>query len=300
MGSAGDSSPGAHASTVLLVGGSGQLGCDLRASVPPGVRLHAPDRIELDLLDDASVARQLDACEPDLVINAAAYTAVERAESERELAFAVNGTGVRRLAAGVAERGGRLIHVSTDFVFDGESSRAYRPGDAPSPLSVYGASKLDGELAVAELIPERSLIVRTSWLYSAHGSNFVLTMLRLLAERPRVEVVADQLGSPTWAATLAGAIWGWAGRPAATGLRHWADDGVASWYELATATAEEAIAAGRIDHPARIEPIPAADYPSRVVRPQRSALDASESYAELDLEPLPWREALRRMLRSMR
>jgi dTDP-4-dehydrorhamnose reductase len=282
---------------VLLLGGSGQLGRHLEASAPAAVRLSIPARHELDLTSERSLANGLDALAPDLVINAAAFTAVDRAEAEPEAAFAVNAEGPRRLARQLAAGGCRLIQLSTDFVFDGSSPAPYRPDDPPAPLNVYGASKLAGERAVLEQLGERALVVRTSWLYSAHRSNFVRTMLRALGERDEVRVVTDQVGSPTWAANLAAAIWRWAlqGAPSC-GRRHWADAGVASWYDFAVAICDDAVAAGLLVDPGRVVPIPTAEFPTAARRPRQSALDAAASRDELGLEPEHWRRALRRML----
>jgi dTDP-4-dehydrorhamnose reductase len=211
---------------VLLLGGDGQLGRHLRAAAPDVVRLCAPSREAFDLASDRSVEEGIDQQAPDLVLNAAAYTAVDRAETERAAAFAVNADGPRRLAAALARRDARLIQVSTDFVFAGDRPGAYRPGDPTGPLNTYGESKLAGERAASELLEDRCLVVRASWLYSAHRANFVKTMLAAVAEHDEVRVVADQVGSPTWAAGLAAALWRWAlDATEASGVRHWADAG---------------------------------------------------------------------------
>ncbi len=284
---------------VLLIGGGGQLGHHLRTATPRGVTLEAPGRAELDLTDGASIERKIESLEPELVINAAAYTAVDRAESERAAAFAINADGPRLLAARLVPTGARLIQISTDFVFSGDQRSPYRPTDATGPLNAYGASKLAGEEAVFEVLAERALVVRTSWLYSVHGANFVLTMRRLLAEGRPVRVVADQTGSPTWAATLADAVWRWALGDATSGIRHWCDSGVATWHELAVAIAEEAASLGLLDKAAEVVPITTSEYPTAARRPVYSALDSSASAHELDLPAVPWRVALRGMLKSL-
>jgi len=175
---------------------------------------------------------------PDVIVNAAAYTAVDRAESEPELARRVNSDGPRYLALAAREVGARLVHLSTDFVFDGASSIPYPPEAPTNPLNVYGVTKRAGEQAVLEVLPGRSVVLRTSWLYAAEGSNFVRTMLRLMCANGAVRVVADQVGTPTAARSVAQAIWKITERPSVTGIHHWSDAGVASWYDFAVAIAE--------------------------------------------------------------
>jgi len=209
--------------------------------------LVAPSREQVDLVEESSIDRAIRELRPEVVINAAAYTAVDRAERDHAAAYAVNAEGPRALAGCLrTAEATRLIQISTDFVFDGTKTSPYLPQDEPRPLGVYGASKLEGELAVLELMPDRCLVVRTSWLYSAHRSNFVRTMLRLIDERDDVGVVSDQVGSPTWAQGLAQAIWHWVEMPEAVGIRHWTDAGEASWYDLAMAIRQEAVDLGII------------------------------------------------------
>lgn len=285
---------------VLLIGGGGQLGQELQTSVPGAVSLATPPRDELDLEDEASIGRQLDDVRPDVVINAAAYTAVDQAESESDAAFAVNAQGPQWIAERLQEGRARLIHISTDFVFDGTKASPYLPEDLPKPLGIYGASKLAGERAVLELLPYRALVVRTSWLYSAYRTNFVKSMLLLLGKREEVRVVSDQTGSPTWAVHLATAIWRWALRPTAVGVRHWTDMGVASWYDLAVAVAEEGSALGLLEGATHVVPISTREYPTPAKRPAMSVLDSSASHEELELAPQHWRSSLRQMLTRYR
>jgi len=223
---------------------------------------------------------------------------VDKAESQPELAFAVNATGPGNLAAAAGEVGARFIHLSTDFVFDGAKSSPYRPDDRPNPLNIYGASKLAGEVAVREKSPG-ALIVRTSWLYAAHGHNFVKTMLRLLAEREQLQVVADQVGTPTWAGFLARALWAAAARPELRGIYHWSDAGVASWYDFALAIQEEALQLGLLSRAIPIEPITTAAYPTAALRPAYSVLDKSSAWRDLAIGGRHWRVALRIMLREL-
>ncbi|WP_328592275.1 dTDP-4-dehydrorhamnose reductase [Parahaliea maris] len=278
----------------MITGAGGQLGSELVASAPD-VELLALGRDALDIADAAAVRQRIVGLRPDLVINAAAYTAVDRAESEPELARAINSDAPGYLAGACAEANARLIHVSTDFVFDGAASMPYLPDDKTDPLGVYGASKLAGERAVQHELPS-ALIVRTGWVYSRFGGNFVKTMLRLMAERNSLNVVCDQVGTPTWAAGLADAIWGFSQRPQLHGIYHWSDAGVCSWYDFAVAIAEEGLSRGLLPHPVDVQPIPAADYPTPARRPAYSVLDKSGSWRDLETRGDHWRVQLRRML----
>ena len=285
---------------VLIVGARGQLGQELQATAPQRHQVHAIARPELDLNDREGIEKTVRELAPDVTVNAAAYTAVDRAEGERQAAFAVNATGAGWLAESVSRHGGRLIHVSTDFVFAGDSDRAYRPQDQPAPLSVYAQSKYEGEILVRQAAGDRSLIVRTSWVYSRFGSNFVKTMLGLLCEREIVEVVADQHGSPTWAKRLARVLWEFVGRPDLTGIFHWTDSGTTSWYELALAIQEEASALGLLERSASLKPVRTEDFGARAPRPSHSALDCRETLGALEVEPWHWRRSLREMLAELR
>ncbi|HEX6966468.1 MAG TPA: dTDP-4-dehydrorhamnose reductase [Gemmatimonadaceae bacterium] len=283
----------------LITGADGQLGRELARCVPPGVEVRAVDVGELDITDAAAVRSACSAFAPTVVINAAAYTAVDRAESEPERAFAVNETGAGNVARAAVEQGARIVHVSTDYVFDGTAYRPYRPTDATNPLGAYGRSKLAGEEAVASAARERAVIVRTAWLYSAYGANFVRTMLRLLPERDVVRVVADQVGTPTWAANLARFLWTVAARPDVHGIMHWTDAGVASWYDFAVAIGEEALALGLIERAAPVISVRTEDYPTPAKRPSYGVLDKTASWSLLGEPACHWRSALRSMLREM-
>ncbi|MBP8926426.1 MAG: dTDP-4-dehydrorhamnose reductase [Pseudomonadales bacterium] len=286
---------------VLLTGATGQVGWELQRCVPAGIELDAAGRAAIDLAADDVQARVL-ARAPDLIINAAAYTAVDRAETEPGQAFAVNAAGAGAVAAAARQLGARLIHLSTDFVFDGNASRPYSPDSSTAPIGVYGASKREGELRVLEASDGAALIVRTSWVYSAHGSNFVKTMLRLMRERERLAVVADQVGSPTWARLLAAAVWEIALNPAIDGILHWSDLGVASWYDFAVAIHEQACARNLLDERRAlvIDPIATEDYPTPARRPAYSVLDKSRVLRELQAPRLHWRMALGAMLDDLR
>jgi len=284
--------------TVLVTGGNGQLGWELQRHAPDSWSLRALPHAALDITDAGQIAAALDGLRPDWVVNTAAYTAVDRAESEPRQAQAINVEGPARLAEACAARGIALVHLSTDFVFDGRQSRPYRPDDPPNPLSVYGRTKLAGEQAVRERLGDDALIVRTSWAYSVHGHNFVKTMLRCLAERPQVDVVCDQVGTPTWAAGLARALIRAIERDV-RGIGHWTDNGVASWYDFAVAIRELALQLGLLREAAPVAPIATADYPTPARRPAYSVLDKRDFQAALDLPGVHWRESLHSMMQEL-
>jgi dTDP-4-dehydrorhamnose reductase len=278
---------------VVVTGAGGQLGKALVASAPADLMVTALSRAECHLVEPASITAAIAAHRPDVLVNAAAYTAVDRAESEVELAMRINGEAVVVMRRALDDIGGRLVQVSTDFVFDGASSRAYRPDDRRNPLSTYGLSKAAGEDAASE----GALIVRTSWVYAAGGGNFVRTMLRLMRERDELSVVHDQIGAPTLASGLADTIWALVAAKA-TGTFHHRDAGVASWYDFAVAIQEEALAIGLIDRAIPIRPIPSSAYPVPARRPAFSLLDDSATRALLGQAAPHWRVNLRKMLKE--
>ncbi len=283
---------------VLITGANGQVGWELQRSAPNGAELLPLGSRELDVSDAASVDATIGEFQPDLIINAAAYTAVDRAEADREAAYAVNAEGAGNLARAAQARGARLIHISTDFVFDGEKATPYQPDDAVAPLGVYGASKQAGDEQVLDSGVD-ALIIRTAWVYSSHGNNFVKTMLRLMAERDELGIVADQIGTPTWAHGLALAIWAAAEKPGLAGIYHWTDAGVASWYDFAVAIYEEATALGLLQKSLSITPIPASAYPTPARRPACAVLDKSKSWSDLQINPVHWRAQLRSVLTEL-
>jgi dTDP-4-dehydrorhamnose reductase len=269
------------------------VGNAVLASAPPQVDLTALTRAQLDISDEAAVREAISTCQPSLLINAAAYTAVDKAESDSATALTINADGPRYLArAAEAIPGCRLVHLSTDYVFDGSAAEPYRPTDATHPLSVYGRSKLEGERAAQGVLAERAIILRTAWVYAATGRNFLLTMLRLMRERAEVRVVNDQFGSPTSAASIAAAIWAIALHPEVRGVLHWTDSGRATWYDFAVAIAAEARAAGILTTPVRVTPITTAEYPTAARRPANSMLDTRETIAQLGFAPPSWQSAL--------
>lgn len=280
---------------VLVTGAGGQVGRALVATAPEGAVVTARAHADLDIGDPAALAAALAASGARWVVNAAAYTAVDRAESEPERAAAINDAAVGVLASAVHAAGARLVHLSTDFVFDGRANEAYGPDDAPNPLSVYGRTKLAGERrALAAACG--AIVLRTAWVHASAGRNFALTMLQLMRERDQVRVVADQIGTPTWSRGLALAIWGLVGRDAAQGIYHWTDLGVASWYDFAVAIQDEGIARGMLERAVPIVPITTAEYPTPARRPRFSVLDTRATRALLGGGARHWRHGLRGML----
>jgi dTDP-4-dehydrorhamnose reductase len=280
---------------ILVTGKGGQLANELGNSVPQEHQLVSLGSKELDITNSELVNQTINAQQPDIVINAAAYTAVDKAETNKELAYAVNQTGAKNLALACKKHNIRLLHVSTDFVFDGSKSTPYLTDNIPNPINVYGASKLAGDLDVMEILPS-SVIVRTAWVYSAHGNNFVKSMLRFMAEKPTLGIVYDQIGSPTWAAGLATWLWAVVGKPQVCGVYHWTDAGVASWYDFAEAIQELAIEKGLLKHSIPISPIPASQYPTPAERPSFSVIDKTSAELAADVKTIHWRKQLSTMM----
>ena len=284
---------------VLITGAGGQVASALLKLKPAGMEALALGRAELDIGDREAVLRAVAQTKPGVIINAGAYTAVDKAESEPGMAMRANGEAPGYLAEAAGQQGARLLHISTDFVFDGSQSHPYGPDVAVRPLGIYGESKLEGERRVQAVLGVKALVLRTAWVYAAGGHNFVRTMLRLMAERGRVRVVADQVGSPTWASSLAEALWAAARAPEFGGIHHWTDAGVASWYDFAVAIAEEGHAAGLLKRAAAVESITTADYPTPARRPAYSVLDRGSAEKALGFKPEHWRVNLRKMLREL-
>ncbi|MDZ4275506.1 MAG: dTDP-4-dehydrorhamnose reductase [Erythrobacter sp.] len=278
---------------VLITGANGQLGRALQRLAPDWADINAIGADDCDFTDIPMLRARLSVEAPDIILNAAAYTAVDKAESDEDLARAINADAVAAMVAAMAESGGKLVHISTDFVFDGEASAAYEPSAARNPLSAYGRTKAAGE----DYLRADDLLVRTAWVYEAGGANFVRTMIRLMNERDELGVVADQVGAPTWASGLAHTIWSLVER-GATGIFHHCDDGACSWHEFAVAIAVEAHALGLITRMPTIRPITTADYPTPAKRPAFSLLDCSATRAFLGDTPVHWRTNLRLMLQE--
>ncbi len=286
-------------SRLMITGARGQLGRALCAQAEGRFTLWAGDAEELDICDREAVLRTIGEFAPDAVINAAAYTAVDKAESEPELARRINVDGPRHLAEACAAHGARLLHLSTDFVFDGQASTPYAPDAATRPLGVYGETKRDGEQAVMQALPQAGTIVRTAWVWGPGGHNFVRTMLRLLAEREELGVVMDQVGSPTCTPGLAAALLKLVEDDTGRGeIHHWTDAGVTSWYDFAVAIRELAAQTWPERNWGRVRPIYTADYPTPARRPAYSVLDC-RSLQALVGPARHWRDALATQLADL-
>ena len=283
---------------ILVTGVTGQLGGEVATAFKRlGHEVVATDRQTLDFLQPAQAAALVRSQQPDWVINCAAYTQVDKAESEPAAAFTVNRDTPAQLAQAVAEYGGRLLQVSTDFVFDGRQTRPYVEDDAPNPLGVYGRSKLEGEQAVLVALPTATLL-RTAWVYGAHGHNFVKTMLRLAGEGRPLRVVSDQIGTPTWTSDIVTAITALVDRQV-SGVFHFTAAGETSWHGFASAILEEASRIGFEIKTDSVEPIPTTDYPTPAARPAYSVLN-TEKIKPLLSAPVPgWRDSLKNMLQEL-
>lgn len=289
---------------VLLTGCLGQLGSTIQlhwgaSQLAASHELLAVDIDQLDLTDAEDVTAYLNQLKPAVIINAAAYTNVDGAEADEELAYAVNAEAVSCLVSWCAANPCRLIQVSTDFVFDGSQREPYKPDAAPAPLSVYGASKLAGEKDILARLPQAGIIVRTSWLYSEFGGNFVKTMLRIMGDKSELKVVNDQIGSPTSAHTLTQFLFELIQSETSRGIYHWTDGGEISWFDFAEEIYAQGKLVGLLANDVRISPIPSAEYPTPATRPRYSVLDRSSSLALAGFEPQSWRSALQHVVRNL-
>ncbi|MEO4046313.1 dTDP-4-dehydrorhamnose reductase [Pseudomonas sp. CAU 1711] len=288
---------------VLVCGARGQVGYELMRLAPQWAEPVGLGSAELDITDPAAVMAVVRELRPDLIINASAYTAVDRAESESAAAYAVNRDGIGHLAAEAQRLGIPLFHISTDYVFSGDASEPYREDQPTAPTGVYGASKLAGEQVLAATCMQH-LILRTSWVFGSHGANFVKTMLRLGREREELAVVADQCGCPTSARSIAQALWHLAavcrqeGR-LEWGVYHFAGQPAVSWYEFAVEIFHQALACGLLERMPAVKPITSREYPTPAKRPLWSVLDCSKGEARYGLEPAVWQEELRVMLAAL-
>ena len=282
----------------LITGQHGQVSQALQQQLQGLGELIVLGRDQLDLANTDQIRTQIRAHQPDLIINAAAHTAVDLAESEPDAAFAINAIAPGILAEEAKALGIPLIHYSTDYVFDGSKPAPYTETDTPNPLGVYGQSKLDGERAIVAVGGEY-LILRTSWVYSNHGKNFLLTMQRLLQEKPHMRIVADQIGAPTWAGTIAAStralIERWqSGEAGAWGIYHLTAQGETSWFGFAEAIGEHLRAQGKAC--AELEAIPSSAYPTPAKRPLNSRLDCSRLQQQWHVSQPQWQDALRECL----
>lgn len=282
----------------LITGAEGQLASELLSTVPTGVQLRPVNRAECDITELAIVEKEFRSFRPDIIINTAAYTAVDAAEENQDLAFQVNARGAENVAKAARLVGSRLIHISTDYVFDGERSTPYPPEAPTHPLNVYGASKLAGEEAVRVECPA-ALIIRSGWVYSSTGNNFLVRILHLLRSGASPRVVADQRGTPTLAADLAEILWLCATHPELKGTYHFANAGDSSWYEFAceirTVAAGERAGTGVPE----IVPVTSAEYNAPAARPRYSVLDSSALLGVLYRGARSWEAALRQAINEL-
>lgn len=279
----------------LITGAKGQVGSQLVAQLHDKAEVFAADRDTLDITDRDRVLQIVREFCPDFIINAAAHTAVDKAESESELAYAINAKGAENLAWAAQEVGATILHISTDYVFDGKGEMPYRETDPVAPQSVYGSSKLAGEQAV-QAACSRHIILRTAWVFNEQGGNFVKTMLRLGASRDSLGVVADQFGSPTYAGDIAAALLTicqqLANGNTAYGVYHFSGSPYVSWHGFAAAIFAQAVAQGIQSNPLTLNAITTADYPTAAVRPANSRLDCSKIQATFGIAPSDWQAAL--------
>ncbi len=288
---------------ILVTGAQGQVGSELiRQCKEQRLQMCAAGRCDMDITSENAVSLYFDSHNPDLVINAAAYTAVDKAEDEPALAFAVNRDGPALLAAECAQRHIPLLHISTDYVFDGTKSGAYDEKDQPDPQGVYGKSKLEGERAVERML-EEYIILRVAWVFGATGGNFVRTMLRLGGEREELDVVADQRGGPTWAGDIASVLLSIVehyhkGKAIQWGTYHYTGEPVTTWYDFARDIFDAAILEGMLEKTPRINAITTAEYPTPAVRPKNSELDCHKIERELGTRQPDWRFGLKSVLKD--
>ncbi len=288
---------------ILLLGKNGQVGSELQISLASLGELTAWDRSDLDLSNPDSIREKIRALRPNIIVNAVAYTAVDKAESEPDLAMAVNGAAPGILAEEAARLDALLVHYSTDYVFDGAKSSPYTEQDAPNPLNVYGRSKLAGEQAICAQAP-RFLIFRTSWVYDAHGKNFLTTIKRAGAQRPELTIVNDQIGAPTWSREIAKAtaqiIGHYLERPdqkQISGIYNLTAQGQTSWFDFAQAAAEQGLFAG-IDHPPTLRAIPSTEYPTPTKRPMYSVLSNAKLLEQFGVQLPDWKVSLLECLKK--
>ncbi|MEM9218717.1 MAG: dTDP-4-dehydrorhamnose reductase [Cyanobacteria bacterium P01_F01_bin.150] len=288
---------------ILLIGAAGQLGAELKQSLRSQGEVTAVSRAELDLTQCDAIRQTVKAVAPQVIVNAAAYTAVDKAEEEQDIAKAVNAIAPTVLAEECQKLGATLVHISTDYVFNGRKNTPYLETDTPDPLGAYGHTKLLGEDGIRQSC-DRHIIIRTAWVYGAQGrGNFVKTMLRLGKEREELPVVVDQVGSPTWTKDLADATTELVNRSQTSGnvlgLYHYANSGVISWYDFAVAIFEEARAIGFPIAIQRVKPITTEEYPLPAQRPAYSSLSNRQIAETLNATPPHWRVSLRKMLAEL-
>lgn len=280
---------------VLILGKSGQLAQALIANRPAHIKCSALGHLDINLAVVDEIQSAITTIKANIIINTAAYTRVDLAESESESAYEINELAIANIAKAARSRNIRLIHISTDYVFDGKQSTPYTTSDTPHPINIYGASKLAGEKAVRKCLPTESSIVRTSSVYSQYGTNFVKTMLRLMDEKPEVKVISDQISSPTSAKELARFLWTLTEQESLSPLYHWCDNGKTSWYEFAVTIQRLALQYGKLEKAIPIIPISSQEYGAAATRPMFSQLDISQSQALQQAKP--WQENLESLIK---
>ncbi len=284
---------------IIVIGKQGQLAWEL-AQLTDASELVCLGRDDIDITSPTSIEDTLGAYSATAIINASAYTAVDKAETDSDNAFFINATAVTNLAYYAKQHDLHFVHVSTDYVFAGDKGSPYLVDDAKAPTGVYGASKSQGEDEIMAICPEQAAIIRTSWVYSSHGNNFVKTMLRLMAEKPQLGVIDDQIGSPTWARGLAEACL-YAATNRVCGIHHWTDSGVASWYDFAVMIQRLAIEKGLLKVAVPVLPIGTKDYPTPAKRPHYSVLDKASLAGQFrDVKRRHWVDALNCMLDQLK
>ena len=286
---------------IVIIGKSGQLAFELSRELENSDhQVTFLGRDDIDITNASDIDEKLVPLSADVLINASAYTAVDKAEDDTEACNAINALAVENLAKFCKANGVFIVHVSTDYVFNGHKGSPYLIDDPIEPQGAYGKSKADGEKALLEILPDASCLIRTAWVYSSHGNNFVKTMLRLMAEKPQLGVIDDQIGTPTWAKGLAEACVS-AAENHTVGVYHWTDEGVANWYDFAVAIQELGIVKGLLDKSISVLPIPSSQYPTPAKRPHYSVLDkqsAREAFASC--KPTHWRKQLSAMLDELK
>lgn len=282
----------------VIIGRNGQVAWELQQTLPANMEVLVLGSCDVNINDLNDLRSKMNAFLPNVIINASAYTAVDKAESDVDAAYAINTDAVSNIAVVAKELNARLIHISTDFIFDGANHKAYKVDDITNPVSVYGASKLAGEQAINDVYPKNSTIVRTSWVYSSHGNNFVKTMLRLMAEKDELSVVADQIGCPTYARGLAEFIWQLSCLDKIDRIYNWTDLGVASWYDFAIEIQKLGIENKLLTKSIPITPIKSEQYPTPAARPHFSVLDVKGSQSIL--LGTHWGENLRKCMKKLR
>jgi dTDP-4-dehydrorhamnose reductase len=285
---------------IWLIGNRGMLGSDVEEMLNSRSMMYIASDIDIDITDYTALRDFASSKEIDWIINCSAYTAVDKAEEEREKAYSINADGVNNIARVAKNSGASLVHVSTDYVFDGEKNDPYLENDETNPLGVYGQSKREGEERIISAM-ERYFIIRTAWLYGAKGNNFVRTMLRLFRERNEVRVVADQWGSPTYSKDLASAL-----MSAVTsdtprfGMYHFTNEGRTNWYEFAREIYTQALRYGHVKHEVNIIPITTSEFPTKAVRPRNSYLSKEKIIREMGIECRAWQKALEEFMKNLK